>query len=629
MATTEALSLRRLEFLVYKRRHEDAAREVIRFLRHLDERQGELREIGIAPTGDSAAEVLDTHFATRIAAAVGTLFSDPNFQLSAVGFDRLIHLQRWLAIVFGASPFAHADHIVRLFNQLGYDRIDQIRLEDQDLLKFCLLYSLDSSIPLQPEVLWQKNKKLAACFFCALLSSRVVATEQAQDKREQLLAWLPSRLDEVTLDDIPVSVVHDVWMHCSYAHSRDKHAIKGAINGLVRKKLLATGFGDASTAAHTRQDKPVVMCVLEWFGSNHAMYRAHAPRLEALRSKYHVIGVSMREASDKVSRKVFDEVRVLRGTSTVSDTVREVCAIAAATEPAIVYYPSAGMFPETIFLVNLRLAPIQIVAMGHPATTHSPFIDYVVVPADSVGDPRCFSEKLIVVPPLPLRPPPHARRIPPKIRNAPSEVKIAVTASVMKLNHSFLNTLRRIVVDSKVPVQIHLFSGLAWGLTKVYLQNLIRLTLGERVVIYPHLPYDAYIEKLNQCDMFLNPFPFGNATGIVDTVRQELPGICLTGAEVHSHTDEALFKWLGMPSWTIAKSQDEYVKAAVRMAERSAEREKIARQLLKTDPDAVLFKGDATPFCDAFAWVHENHEALKSDSNRIVRPPRKATKRAR
>ncbi len=628
MSNSDSFSPERLEFLAYTRRHEEAAVEIIRMLEHLDARHGGLVGIGVAPTSDLAAELRDTRFATRIASAVAALFSDPNFQLSAIGFQRFIPLQRWLAIVFGASPLANADHIIHLFNQQGYDRPDQITLKDQDLLKFSLLYSLDSAIPLQPEILWGKDRKLAAALFCALLSSRIVASEKAQEKKEQLLAWLPPRLGEVELDDIPIGILHDVWMHCSYAQGRDKHAIKRAINQLVRNRLIASGFSDLPTELPSEREKPVLMCVLEWFVSGHAMYRGHSLSIEALKRRYHLIGVSMRESSDEVSRRIFDEVHVLRRSNAVLDTVREVRDLAAAAKPDVIYYPSVGMFPDTVFLVNLRLAPIQVVALGHPATTHSPFIDYVVADEDIVGDPECFSEKVVAIPPIPHRPPADSPDIPHKVRRTPGHVKVAVAASVMKINPLFLATLRLIAEQSSVPLEIQLYSGSAFGLGKIYLQNLVRNILGDRAVMFPHLPYAEYIENINTCDMFLNPFPFGNTTGIVDTVRQGLPGICLTGPEVHSHIDEALFRRLGMPSWTITKTPDEYVAAAIRMAEKGTEREKIAKDLLKMDPDAVLFKRDAGGLCDAIEWVHRNHEQLRTSPARLLHPPKPTTKRA-
>ena len=47
--------------------------------------------------------------------------------------------------------------------------------------------------------------------------------------------------------------------------------------------------------------------------------------------------------------------------------------------------PSIGMDLTAIFASNTRLAPVQVIALGHPATTHSDFIEYVIVEDDYVG----------------------------------------------------------------------------------------------------------------------------------------------------------------------------------------------------------------------------------------------------
>ncbi|MFX6760075.1 hypothetical protein ABTH30_24555, partial [Acinetobacter baumannii] len=73
-------------------------------------------------------------------------------------------------------------------------------------------------------------------------------------------------------------------------------------------------------------------------------------------------------------------------------TLRE---IATARRPRVFYMPSVGMFPITMFAANLRVAPLQVAALGHPATTCSRRIDYISVEEDFIGDPACFSEQLL------------------------------------------------------------------------------------------------------------------------------------------------------------------------------------------------------------------------------------------
>ncbi|SRY97603.1 putative glycosyl transferase EtpC [Escherichia coli] len=111
----------------------------------------------------------------------------------------------------------------------------------------------------------------------------------------------------------------------------------------------------------------------------------------------------------------------------------------------------------------------------------------------------------------------------------------------MKINPGFLDTLREISDRSQVPLQFCFYMGFAQGLTLDYLRRAIRQVLPTAEV-NAHMPVQVYQQALNSCELFVNPFPFGNTNGLVDTVRQGLPGVCMTGPEVHTHIDEGLFR---------------------------------------------------------------------------------------
>jgi hypothetical protein len=334
--------------------------------------------------------------------------------------------------------------------------------------------------------------------------------------------------------------------------------------------------------------------------------------------------VSLKGASDEVSRKVFHEVHVMPREQGIVDSLKQVRELAQAIQPDVVYFPSLGMFQESIFLANLRLAPIQIAGLGHPATTHSPFIDYILVEEDYLGDPQCFSETVVALPPeaIPYRLPANCPSIKPAMRPASEQVRIAVPASLIKINAVFLFTLRRVTEQSRIPVKFQFFSLGALGLAKVYLQNVVERFLPGHVVVYPYVPYEQYIQNINACDMFVNPFPFGNTNGIVDAVRQGIPGVCLTGPEVHSHIDEGLFRRIGLPDWLITKTTDEYVSAVVRLAENAAEREELSKMIQRADVDSVLLKGNPELFARAVEWLRAIHTTQGArPPGGVVRPP--------
>lgn len=260
--------------------------------------------------------------------------------------------------------------------------------------------------------------------------------------------------------------------------------------------------------------------------------------------------------------------------------------------------PSIGMDITTIFASNTRLAPIQVVALGHPATTHSDFIEYVIVEDDYVGSEDCFSETLLRLPKdaLPYVP---SALAPEKVdylfREEPEVVNIGIAATTMKLNPTFLETLRIIRDKAKVNVHFHFALGQSFGITHPYVKWFIEQHLGDSATAHAHAPYNEYLNILRHCDMMLNPFPFGNTNGIIDMVTLGLVGVCKTGAEVHEHIDEGLFKRLGLPEWLITQSVEEYIDCAVRLAENHKERLELRQHIIKTNGLKTLFKGDPSP----------------------------------
>jgi len=395
-------------------------------------------------------------------------------------------------------------------------------------------------------------------------------------------------------------VLHDLYMHCSYADRADKHDIKKPINELIRRKLSLNGFKDleptdAKRSKKTTKRKPVMLVVLEWFTSSHSIYRTHSLTMEAARAQFEVVALSYENCTDDITRKVFDELVTIPRQSSLLDQIRFIQNEANQRNAKVLYMPSVGMFPLTMWLTNLRIAPLQMIALGHPATTYSHAIDYVVVEEDYVGNVACFSEKLLKLPKdgMPYRPSAAAEgmKVIVKPKPKPEVVLIAMCATTMKINPRFLNTCARIVKESKVLVHFQFLIGHAMGLSFPNLQRVVHQYLGPHVTVFPHQHYTAYMDVIAGCDMFINPFPFGNTNGIIDTISAGLVGICKTGPEVHEHIDEGLFQRLGLPDWLITQTEDDYVKAAVRLANNHEERLALRQTYSGADKVNVLFEG--------------------------------------
>jgi hypothetical protein len=606
--TDQVFSLEQFEYRCYTHDHEAAAQDLVRLLQLIDRNYGKLSEqfsLSVSPA--IAPGELENHVLTRLTSAITALFSDPGFRISPDGFGQLINLQRWLSSVFAASAFVNCDHILRSLNLSGPDAGDY-QLADQDLVKFCILYSPESELPLDVELLWARNPTLAASLFMALLSPRFLGTPAAHSKREALLAWLPDRLDQLdSLDTLPISVLHDVYMHCSYADLPERHRIKASINRLIERKLDSVGLHHlplSRDTVGTGSKKPLMLVLVEWFSGGHSIYRTHSRTLEAARRDFHVVGVGYASNVDDLGRQVFDEFVEFDAPDDLFACLAQLRDLAQARQPQVFYMPSVGMFQLTLFASNLRIAPLQVAALGHPATTASRHIDRISVEDDFVGDPRCFTERLLRLPAngQPYRPSAIAVNLPRVTRHDAPAVNIAVAATTMKLNPGFLATCQAIAVQtlkqSGKRVHFHFLVGQAQGLLYPQLVRLVERYVQDATV-YPHQPYQDYMAILNRCDLFLSPFPFGNTNGIIDALTVGLPGVCKTGPQVFEHIDEGLFRRVGLPEWTIAQTGEAYVRAAVRLASNFDERAALYRHLATGEPLRTLFSGHPHAFSEA------------------------------
>ena len=631
--TQKQPSVIRFEQEVAAKNYEAACVELLDILSKIDTNFGGIEGIEIdypSQLNDELVQDKIKHFCTRVAVAMSELFSDPKLDISEGGAQRFFTLQRWINMIFASSPFVNADHVLQAYNRnpdktnLSDFHLDNTR---SSLIKFCIFYLPESNVNVNLDALWNLDPELCASLCFALQSPRFIGTDQAFSKRGTLLQWFPEKLATIeNLNNVPSAISHDVYMHCSYDIAENKHWVKKALNQVIRRHLLQGGWTDRDvTKLGERNGKPVMVVLLEHFHSSHSIYRTHSTSMIAARERFHLIGVG-NEAVDAAGQAVFDEFHLLKGDNIFSklNELKEICEKNGA---AVLYMPSIGMDLTTIFASNTRLAPIQVIALGHPATTHSDFIEYVIVEDDYVGSEKCFSEQLLRLPKdaLPYVPsalaPQHVEY---RLRENPEVVNIGIASTTMKLNPYFLAALKAIRDRANVKVHFHFALGQSSGVTHPYVERFIKSYLGNDATAHPHAPYDQYLRILHNCDMMVNPFPFGNTNGIIDMVTLGLVGICKTGAEVHEHIDEGLFKRLGLPEWLIANTVDEYVERAIRLAENHQERLELRRHIIENNGLQTLFTGDPSPMGKVLLEKFEEWKA----ANLAEKPKKKATKSA-
>lgn len=610
IAMSTEFSLDRLESLVQSCDYDGAHTETVALLETLIQRRGTLPDDRLAsvvpnePRDEQSQQILQ-----RIADALTTLLSDPGFQFSNEQCGQLFWARPWLNMLFAATSYGSTDHIVRALLEHAPAPDDKDGV-DALTRKQLVLYTAESQYDMDLGALAKSDPVLAASLGISMLGAAVVISPAAHAKRERMAEWLPPVLDTIDdLDDLPGWAVCAAYMHCSYSLLPQRHAVKRSINRLVRNKLRTLGLLEREVApgrdaARKQQTgrKPVMFVVLEWFTGGHSIYRTHSRTMLAAREHFEVVAFGEDQHVDEMGRAIFDRFIPFEYPEHIGDCIRQLQDFVDEHQPDVLYMPSVGMFSHTIFVSNVRLAPLQIAGLGHPATMHSSQMDYVSVEDDFVGDPACFSEKLLRLPKdgQPYRPSKLLSDITPAIPPRGECINIAVTASAMKINPVFLQACRSIIETAGVPVRFHFMTSWGEGVDIAYVRKSIHAALPEsHAWVYGSTAYPRYLQILNTMDMFISPFPFGNTNGIVDSFTLGLPGVNLCGAEVFEHIDSGLFSRAGLPSWLTTSTVDEYVRAAVRLATQHAERETLRQRLIEEKAAERLFEGRPEAFGEA------------------------------
>ncbi|MDD1609648.1 MAG: hypothetical protein LUO95_03305, partial [Methylococcaceae bacterium] len=147
----------------------------------------------------------------------------------------------------------------------------------------------------------------------------------------------------------------------------------------------------------------------------------------------------------------------------------------------------------------------------------------------------------------------------------------------------------------------------ARGLVGLQVTQVVERYLGKWATVNLQQGYIHYLQQIANCDLYINPFPFGNMNGIVDLLSVGLVGVCKSGNEPHEHIDQGLFERLGMPDWLVTTTNEDYINAALRLINNHEERLAIRSNLDGRTAINRLFEGREELFG---LLVQDLHQAL-------------------
>jgi hypothetical protein len=99
--------------------------------------------------------------------------------------------------------------------------------------------------------------------------------------------------------------------------------------------------------------------------------------------------------------------------------------------------------------------------------------------------------------------------------------------------------------------------------------------------------------------------------------------VALQGQEPHARTDSLVIRRLGLPDWLVAQTEQDYVRAALRVITDDEERLSLGQAALAANPWEKFFgsypSGLESVVSDAIWAAYRHHEVIKGSGLRVWR----------
>jgi predicted O-linked N-acetylglucosamine transferase (SPINDLY family) len=523
------------------------------------------------------------------------LFTQPDYALSDRYVTKFIQLNLTISNLAAMSSFKTTDAFLEI-----------LIAQPHNFAKFLSLYSARNTVKVDRKVLFDADSQLACLWYSCFLEiyrSGLVNKQAYQNLREHL-TYRDDRLTDFYN-------INDVYFGATYIDGDRDREIKQKINQSIKTSPFCT----TAQIKNTPNPKKVAVITSLWF-SQHSVYRTLSEFVESLKDDYELTLVHLGGIINHLDIGYFKGIRsvyVQEGSLNI-DSIRE-------NDFMVVYYLDIGMSSESIFLSNLRLAPIQICGTGHPVSTFGSEIDYFMSGADveiTEGAEENYSEKLVLLPGFGA-----IHNYPTyQIRNIDKkrpEFIINCSWFAQKVNYPMVSYLKEIVIESKKDILFRLFSGGALTRKNDFIpfaRDLEALLGKECVELVLAKPYDEYMALMEEGDICIESYHFGGSNIVADSLYLRKPTVTFEGNKWYNRIGSQMLRVVGLEE-LIAKSAEEYIRLTLKLIHDEQYRLSIQEKLKQADLKGTIFSSDSKNyFKKAIDFLIENHEQLKRETSR-------------
>lgn len=422
----------------------------------------------------------------------------------------------------------------------------------------------------------------AKIFETLILPSIYQSTREIEETRQTLQRKL-----DLLLEGPPLAVTNPVEeigitpFYLAY-HGMNDRDIQRRIAQVIRKAYRPACSAPIARKPHGGRIR--VGFISEHFNS-HSVGRVNHGLISGLRrDEFEVTVFSLARHEDELARRI----RASSDHYVAFDREPLSTIEAAIAERAmdVLIFTDVGMDPLTYFLAYSRLAPLQLVAWGHPDTTGIDTLDYYIS-ADALEIPGAdshYTETLVRLPAWIM--PNYQRPKKPQPLRPRSNYGLGDHAHIyvcpqqpFKLHPDFDQAIGAILRGDPKG-EVVLVEGAHPNMTEL-LRRRFHRTIGDvaaRVRFLPHMAWPDYLNVIAVSDVMLDPFHFGGANTSYEGLAMGIPVVTLPPPFLRGRHTLGCYLKMEMTD-CVARSPQEYADIALRLGTQEDYRRHVVRQI--------------------------------------------------
>lgn len=576
--------------------------------------------LGFPPLVESDPLQTKREWYQRIATVITIYLSDPEYAHSKQELAYINWLKPTLQDIFYISSYGSMDHI--LWHRGIVDENDNLNLSTRNAVEYLIVcHTIFSSIKIDYHKLIKSHPNQALAGYIGLLTQfHHPYNEKAIQNFTELFAQreVMAAVKKPTVSH--VARIVPGWMGCSYWDIDNRHDFKRSANTMIRNWLdntLSPGTKKLIGKVQASPGRPIKRIVVasEKYGHRHAMYRGYHSRISRLKDDYELILVTTENDYDDISAADFHQtVTVSNEISKIDSTARAILKL----DPDLIIYPSLGMASWSIVACNLRLAPVQAMSFGHPASAYNDTIDYAILGGIEGPDYQRFINERLVPGRLTERPHVLHPQYDANFTRQPvgdGVVRIAINSSLPKISARVIALCQVLERESGKPLEFHFFAAINRGAQFSAFSKSVVQRLSSRAIVHPVMPYVRYMDALSKTDLAIGSFPFGGSNTNIDLFLLGIPKVIFSeGSGIASFTDYAELKAIEMDNILDCDSEASLVAKCIYLIHNDQDRESIARMMIDKLNKLDFDQKDSAKeqFRDAVRWIENDTNATSA-----------------